>query len=62
MSDPTLPACEPNPTEPVLEEPGVLVAQEASSFGAVESLVECAILSSLSERHLDLLGFARLST
>src|SRR5712675_1729288 len=27
MSDPTLPACEPNPTSTLLEEPGVLVAK-----------------------------------
>src|SRR2546428_391737 len=27
MSDPTLPACEPNPTTTLLEEPGVLVAK-----------------------------------
>ena len=28
MSDPTLPACEPNPTSTLLEEPGVLVAKK----------------------------------
>src|SRR5229473_3059697 len=28
MSDPTLPACEPNPTITLLEEPGVLVAKK----------------------------------
>src|SRR6266478_6125356 len=28
MSDPTLPACKPNPTSTLLEEPGVLVAKK----------------------------------
>jgi len=41
MSDPTLPACEPNPTSMLLKSPACSWPR-ASSFGALESLVECA--------------------
>ena len=62
MSDSTSPANEPNSTSTLLEGPGVLVAKKHHLLVRWSHWLNLPILLGLCQRHLDLLGFARLST